>query len=96
MPTASIFRAVTTGAMLLAPLAFATGSPRGDLSLDLLRVDATCSCSNAADCTCKKGTCKCPKCGHSKKATRMFEALKPVDSKLPDTARRDATAGVFI
>ena len=28
--------------------------------------------------------------------SRMFESLKPVDSKLPDTARRDASAGVFI
>lgn len=95
MPTPSVFRAVTAGVMLLAPLCFATGTPRSTL-LDGLRPNATCSCGSAADCTCKKGSCKCPKCGHDKKGLRIFEALKPVDSKLPDTARRDATAGVFI
>ncbi len=26
-------------------------------------VAAKCTCGGPADCTCKKGTCKCPKCG---------------------------------
>ena len=96
MPTASFMKAVTTGAMLLTPLAFGSSTNRTLLALEGLRLDATCSCGSAADCTCKKGTCKCPKCGSSKKAMRMIESLKPIETKLPDTARRDATAGVFI
>lgn len=60
-------------------------------------IAAKCSCGSAADCTCKKGTCKCPKCG-GKQQTRMFDALKGEQDllKIPTDARRDATAGVFI
>jgi hypothetical protein len=55
-----------------------------------------CSCSGAADCTCKKGECKCPKCGG--KAAPMFDSLKGTKDALeiPKDARNDATAGVFI
>lgn len=55
-----------------------------------------CSCSGAADCTCKKGECKCPKCGG--KAAPMFDSLKGSKDALeiPKGARNDATAGVFI
>lgn len=62
---------------------------------------AKCSCSSASDCTCKKGECKCSKCGGAKKATniRMIESLRGQDDGtiLPaNNARYDATAGVFI
>jgi hypothetical protein len=96
MPTSSFLKAVTTGAMLVSSLAVASTASRTLLAEKLQLLESTCSCGSAADCTCKKGSCKCPKCGHNKKMIRMFEALKPVDSKVPDTARRDATAGVFI
>ena len=95
MPTSSFLKAVAAGAMLMAPLALASGQLQTILA-DQLRDNARCSCASAADCTCKKGTCKCPKCGNGKKAIRMFESLKPMDGKLPDTARRDASAGVLI
>lgn len=96
MPTSSLIKAVTTGAMLFSSIALGSGTPSTMLA-DQLRLNATCSCSSAADCTCKKGTCKCPKCGsHNKNSSRMFETLKPMDSKLPNTARLDATGGVFI
>ena len=66
------------------------------MDLDEL-IAAKCSCGSAADCTCKKGTCKCAKCG-GKQQTRMFEALKGEQDVLqvPTDAHRDATAGVFI
>jgi hypothetical protein len=60
---------------------------------------ATCSCSNAGDCTCKKGTCKCSKCkGSHVTKVRLFETLKGSSGelKLPETARHEATGGVFI
>lgn len=62
---------------------------------------AKCSCSGASDCTCKKGECKCSKCGGAKKTTniRMIESLRGQDDGtiLPaNNARYDATAGVFI
>ena len=81
--------------MLFSSVALAAGTPLSSVA-DARPLNATCSCSGASDCTCKKGTCKCPKCSHPKKTYRMFESLKPVDVKLPDTARLDATAGVFI
>ncbi|MHB8872242.1 MAG: metallothionein [Myxococcaceae bacterium] len=60
-------------------------------------IAAKCSCTSAADCTCKKGQCKCPKCGGHQQS-RMFDSLKGAQDllKVPDNARRDATAGVFI
>jgi hypothetical protein len=63
-----------------------------------LTTEAACGCSGRSDCTCKKGTCKCSKCGAHKVNTRIIETLKntPVDTRLPATARLDATAGVFI
>ena len=61
------------------------------------QVQATCNCKNAADCTCKKGECKCKKCGNGK--TKVFDTLKGSNetTRLPDTARyEDARGGVFI
>lgn len=60
-------------------------------------IAAKCSCSSQADCTCKKGECKCSKCnGHMK--VRMIESLRgnQDSSELPLNARYDATAGIFI
>lgn len=58
-----------------------------------------CSCSSAADCTCKKGACKCPRCrGHQRASGTLINPLKgSVDPQaIPAKARRDATAGLFI
>jgi hypothetical protein len=95
MPTSSFIKAVTTGAMLFSTIGLASGTPSTMLA-DKLQSSATCSCGSAADCTCKKGSCKCPKCGQHKNSVRMFESFKPQDAKLPNTARLDATGGVFI
>jgi hypothetical protein len=87
------FRPVAVAsAVLFAPMAF--GSPT---SLDLLANQlnlAECGCSGKADCTCKKGACKCAKCGKSNRV-KVIDALKanPDPAKLPETARYDATAG---
>jgi hypothetical protein len=56
---------------------------------------AKCSCSSAADCTCKKGECKCPKC---RRKTPLFDALKGAKGTLvlPKEAGNNATAGIFI
>jgi hypothetical protein len=58
---------------------------------------AKCSCGSQADCTCKKGQCECKKC-HGHRRVRMIESLKgePSPLKLPQNARNDASAGVFI
>ena len=67
-------------------------------SVDQL-IAGTCGCDGQADCTCKKGSCKCKKCGSGRKGgTMMFESLKgnPMSPQLPETARYDATAGIFI
>jgi hypothetical protein len=65
-------------------------------NLEQLMADK-CSCSSASDCTCKKGTCKCPKCNGAHKQHRMIESLKGADPlRIPETAHSDATAGVFI
>ncbi len=95
MPPSSLFKAFTTGSLLFSSVALASGIPSA-FRTDALELGATCSCSSAADCTCKKGTCKCPKCGQHKNGARMFESFKPQDAKLPNTARLDATGGVFI
>jgi hypothetical protein len=58
-----------------------------------------CSCSSAADCTCKKGDCKCPRCrSHHRGSGSVIGPLKSsVDPQvIPAKARRDATAGLFI
>ena len=54
--------------------------------------------SSQADCTCKKGECKCSKCGGHKKNVKMIESLRDANDStdLPMNARYDATAGVFI
>ncbi len=58
---------------------------------------AKCSCGSQADCTCKKGECECKKCGGHRRV-QMIESLKgePSPLKLPQNARNDASAGVFI
>lgn len=55
-----------------------------------------CGCRGAADCTCKKGSCKCSRCG-----TREHDILEKLSGEkdvltVPENARNDATAGVFI
>jgi len=35
---------------------------------DDVKVAEKCSCSSAADCTCKKGQCKCKACGGASSA----------------------------
>lgn len=55
-----------------------------------------CSCSSAADCTCKKGKCDCKKC--QKPRRQVVETLKgrresPV---APQGARVDAGAGLGV
>ena len=89
MPTSSLIKAVTTSALLWAPLAIAS-SDAAPMLTDRIGPDAACAGAVQA----KKS--KLNKCVPGKPSTRMFESLKPVDSKLPDTARRDASAGVFI
>ncbi|ATB27256.1 metallothionein [Melittangium boletus] len=39
---------------------------------------ARCQCSSAADCTCRKGTCECPRC----KKPRVEEG-SPLDAERP-------------
>lgn len=61
--------------------------------VDVLVADK-CSCTNAADCTCKKGQCKCKRC----KPKRMADPVKGQSDalQLPTEARLDASVGVFI
>ena len=91
------FRPVAVAsAVLFAPMAF--GSPTNlDLLANKLNIGGECGCSGKSDCTCKKGTCKCSKCGKSNR-TRVIDAMKanPDPAKLPETARYDATAGVLL
>jgi hypothetical protein len=56
---------------------------------------AKCQCGSAADCTCKKGTCECPKC---KKPRQDVVAPLKAEGHAPEVqkARLDASAGVFI
>lgn len=60
-------------------------------------VAAKCTCSGPADCTCKKGTCKCPKCDKHR-GGRVVEQLQGARDalRLPANARSDASAGMFI
>ena len=77
-----------------SPLCFAATELKGDVGLAPLA--AGCGCHSAADCTCKKGSCKCAKCGgHHQKLMESLNTGK-ADVQLPETARRDASAGVFI
>ena len=85
MPRSSLIKAVTAGAMLWAPVA---GASSHRVLPDQLSAEASSRDTKKAS--------KLQKPAQLKRTTRMFELLKPVDSKLPDTARRDATAGVFI
>ena len=81
-------------ALTLAPGAFgSTALSQAELPLQ----ESGCGCSGKADCTCKKGQCKCSKCGKHR-AARMFQTFRDVPElpPLPDSARRDASAGVFI
>ncbi|MFL5320269.1 MAG: hypothetical protein ACJ790_11485 [Myxococcaceae bacterium] len=59
---------------------------------------AKCPCSSQADCTCKKGDCKCSKCGAHHRGVKMIETIRDSDdsTELPQNARYDATAGIFI
>lgn len=94
MTTSSFIKASVVGAMALgAQLAIASTGLTGNV----LSLNATCSCRSAGDCTCKKGSCKCAKCGNHHTA-KVIESLKqtPSDTRLPQTARLEATGGVRI
>jgi hypothetical protein len=55
---------------------------------------AKCQCGSAADCTCKKGTCKCGKCQKPKR--QGVETLKgQTQAPRLHEARDDASAGLF-
>lgn len=58
-------------------------------------VAETCSCDGPGSCTCKKGQCKCKKCGGGGKY-RMIESLRAQPEQQRSSTRRDASAGVFI
>lgn len=90
----TVLKLVAVGALALGHQAFAHGAK---VEADALSVAATCSCHNAGDCTCKKGECKCSKCGASKKAS-VINTLQAAEPKfeLPKNARLEATGGVFI
>ncbi len=56
---------------------------------------AKCQCGSAADCTCKKGTCKCTKCQKPKR--QVVEPLQgQTQAPRLHKARHDASAGLFI
>jgi hypothetical protein len=59
---------------------------------------ATCSCQSASDCTCKKGQCKCKKCGAGRARGKVIDSLQEAvrPAPLPNKAQRDASAGLFI
>jgi hypothetical protein len=55
---------------------------------------AKCSCESKADCTCKKGECKCKKCGGRHE---VLEALQGQRGTQPvKDARYDASACVML
>lgn len=89
------FIKVSAVSMAFASFAFASPIDRpllGD------RVQATCNCKSAADCTCPRGQCKCKSCGNHAHQKTMTDSLKGSTerTKLPETARHDARGGVFI
>jgi hypothetical protein len=56
---------------------------------------AKCRCGSAADCTCKKGSCECPKC--KKRHQDVVPTLEAEGrAQEPREVRLDASAGVFI
>lgn len=62
-------------------------------------IAAKCSCHGQSDCTCKKGQCKCAKCGAKHGLQhQMIEAVggKSDALTIPANARLDARAGMFI
>ncbi len=76
----------------------ASSADKAWMPAELSMESSNCGCSGRSDCTCKKGACKCSKCGAHKVNSKIIETLKntPADTRLPATARLDATAGVFI
>ncbi|MBX5482739.1 MAG: hypothetical protein IRZ16_13000 [Myxococcaceae bacterium] len=67
------------------------------------RLAATCGCGSPADCTCKKGDCKCRNCKHHQgraveKETRLLDPLtgQPAQPDLPQNARLEASGGTMI
>ena len=59
---------------------------------------AKCDCESKADCTCKKGQCKCSKCrGRHDVVESLQEQGTPQAVDAPaGSARNDATAGVLL
>ncbi len=82
----SLLKTLAVGAVLTAPFCFAATTVSASLTDGIAPVD--CAKQDAR----KNAKCKL----HPKK--KVFETFKnnPVDTKLPETARVDATAGVFI
>jgi hypothetical protein len=82
----SLIKTLALGAVLSSPLCFAATNLMPSLTDGIQPID--CAKQDAR----KNGRCKV----HAKK--KVFETFKnvPVDTKLPETARVDATAGVFI
>ena len=94
----AFFKAVSVGVLAFGVQpAVASTAARALLADDLALTRATCGCSGRADCTCKKGQCKCSHCGASTRSS-LVAPLKgeQVKTSLPKNARYDATAGVFI
>lgn len=92
------FRPVAVASMLFAAPALASTGGTDLLAAGWPKASAgECGCSGKADCTCKKGACKCAKCGKGNRV-RVMDTLKanPDPAKLPDTARYDASAGVLL
>jgi hypothetical protein len=82
----SLLKTLAVGAVLAAPLCFASSNVAPSL---------TDGIAPATNCVKQDGR-KNAKCKAQSK--KMFETFKgvPANSKLPETARVDATAGVFI
>jgi hypothetical protein len=94
MQTSSFIKMAAVGALVIGAQAFGANGEKNLLGSSA----ATCKCKGPADCTCKKGQCKCKSCGNGDKV-QIFETLKGSHetTRLPDTARReDARGGVFI
>lgn len=94
----SFLKAMSVGVLAFGVQpAVASTAARALLADDLALTNATCGCSARADCTCKKGQCKCAKCGNSAHS-QLVAPLRGEQTKatLPQNARYDATAGVFI
>ena len=83
----SLLKTLAVGAVLSAFLCFAATNVAPSLTDGIAPADACAKQGVRKDSRCKV---------HAKK--KVFETFKgvPVDTKLPETARVDATAGVFI